>query len=338
MWIKSMNVYRLTQPVEAFQNTAVMGLGFTGFKALNQDLHAKAVAEPDNKTLARYGFSQVYAPREETLADREDPSLLDDLEPEIPEYVRVVNNGEFLLFKAALIERNLPGAALRRALTQKVKGIEQAEGRKVYKKERDQLKDDLISQMLPHAFILEKVTWALVDVQEGLIYVEGTSSKRAEDFLSTLREALGSLPVRPVSTKLRPEVTMTEWLKKQKATNDYHILDAAILEGSDGEGNKVGMIHQDMTAEEVQLHLQTGKVVTKLALGYQDKLGFVVDGKLTFSKIFFADLLQGQAAEDGGDDLHGQLDAQVVLMGLTFREAVGQLLEGFGGEERPVGL
>ena len=38
--------------------------------------------------------------------------------------------------------------------------------------------------------------------------------------------------------------------------------------------------------------------------------------------------------QDGGDDAAGQFDASFVLMMLTFREFIPQLLETLGGEEQ----
>jgi len=95
---------------------------------------------------------------------------------------------------------------------------------------------------------------------------------------------------------------------------------------------------QDLTSEEIQLHLSTGKVVTQLSLAWQDKLSFMLDDKMTVKRLKFEDLLQDQAEQDGGDEALGQLDASFTLMMLTFGEFLPALIEALGGEETPQGI
>ncbi len=85
-------------------------------------------------------------------------------------------------------------------------------------------------------------------------------------------------------------------------------------------GGIVRCKRQDLTGEEIQLHLTTGKVVTQLSLAWQDKLSFMLDDKMTVKRLKFEDLLQDQAEQDGGDEALGQLDASFTLMMLTFGE------------------
>src|SRR3546814_2641885 len=62
-----------------------------------------------------------------------------------------------------------------------------------------QIKDEIIQAFLPRAFIRKSGTFAAIDAERGLILVNSASPKKAEDLLSTLREAIGSLPVRPLT-------------------------------------------------------------------------------------------------------------------------------------------
>lgn len=339
-WFRNALMYRLTAAVPMFTSSGLLGsTSFEMVNALNEALHTKPSREPDKSSLNNYGWADPYPPRVMTLADREEPDLLDEIEPAIPNYVRSISNGRYLLIMAREIFKVMPSASVKRTLSERVKEIEREQMRKVYKKERDQLKDDVIAAMLPVAFLNAKTTMAAIDTQLGLIYVDATSARRAEDLLSTLRECLGSLPIRPVTTKLRPSITLTDWVKKGKCTSGFHLLSSMIAEDTTGaHGSKVAMVYQDLTSEEAQLHTQVGKTVTKLALGYENKIGFLVDDKLAISKIIFDDLLQDQAAEDGGGDNHGQLDAGYFIMLETFAEAFPALLEALGGEEIPTGI
>ncbi len=247
-------------------------------------------------------------------------------------FVHVVQG--FMLIAGREEERILPGSVVRDALREKVVEIETAESRKVYKKEKDQLKDEIVQALLPRAFIRRTVTFAAIDSSTGLIFVNASSTKRAEELLSAVREVLGSLPVRPINVKQSPEISFTSWLKSHEVGGGLFLLDECELRDTAEDGGIIKIKREDLSSEEVQNHLAVGKVASLLSLAWEDKLSFVLDNKLAIKRLRFEELLQSQAEQDGGDDAAGQFDASFVLMMLTFREFIPQLLETLGGEEQ----
>ena len=306
MWFKNLLIYRLTQdlPFDA--------------QVLETALATKLARACSSQELATYGFVAPFG-------KGEDAPL-------------VHVSQDFLLIAARKEERILPSSVVRDALKEKVEEIEAEQMRKVYKKERDQLKDEIIQAFLPRAFIRRSATFAAIAPKQGLILVNASSPKRAEDLLSTLREVIGSLPVRPLAVKVAPSAVMTEWVKTQKAADNFFVLDECELRDTHEDGGIIRCKRQDLTSDEIQLHLSTGKVVTQLSLAWQDKLSFVLDDKLVVKRLKFEDLLQDQAEQDGGDDDLGQQDASFTLMMLTFGEFLPQLFEALGGEETPQGI
>ncbi|WP_426245553.1 recombination-associated protein RdgC [Pseudomonas sp. TWR3-1-1] len=306
MWFKNLLIYRLTQdlPFDA--------------QVLETALATKLARACSSQELATYGFVAPFG-------KGEDAPL-------------VHVSQDFLLIAARKEERILPGSVVRDALKEKVDEIEAEQMRKVYKKERDQLKDEIIQAFLPRAFIRRSATFAAIAPKQGLILVNASSPKRAEDLLSTLREVVGSLPVRPLAVKVAPSATMTEWVKTQKAADNFFVLDECELRDTHEDGGIIRCKRQDLTSDEIQLHLSTGKVVTQLSLAWQDKLSFVLDDKLVVKRLKFEDLLQDEAEQNGGDDDLGQQDASFTLMMLTFGEFLPQLFEALGGEEVPQGI
>lgn len=234
-------------------------------------------------------------------------------------------------------ERILPGTVVREALQEKVEEIEAQQLRKVYKKERNQLKDEIVQAFLPRAFVRRRQTFAAIDSQAGLIFVDASSWRVAEDLLSTLRECLGSLPVRPLAVKVAPSVTFTQWLKAQDAGNDLYLLDRAVLSDTHEGGGKIAATRQDLGSDEIQVHLSAGKLVTMLGLAWSDKLSFVLDEKLVVRQLRFEGLLHEQAAESA-EDAAALADSYFALQTLTLREFVPTLIEALGGEEVPQGV
>lgn len=241
--------------------------------------------------------------------------------------------GSFLMVKTQHEERILPSSVVKDAVKEKVDAIEAEQARKVYKKEKDQIKDEVIQTLMPRAFVKKSHLHAAIDTANGLIYVDTSSPRKAEELLSAMREALGSLPVRPISVKQAPAATFTGWLKTHEASHGLILLDECELRDTAEDGGIIRIKREDLTSEEVQIHLSTGKIATVLALAWEDKLSFVLDEKLSIKRLRFEELLQTQAEEDGGDDKASQFDASFVLMMQTFREFMPRLLEALGGEE-----
>ena len=306
MFFKNLLVYRLTQALSV------------DVEALQTALATKPAREPGTQELGTYGFIAPYGKGEEAPL--------------------VYERNGYLLIAARKATRQLPGSVIREAVAKKVEEIEADQARKVYKKERDQIKDEIIQALMPHAFVRNSHTMAAIDIKAGLILVNTSSANTAEDLLSTLREVIGTLPVRPFTVKISPSASMTDWVRDEKAAEDFFVLDSALLSDTHEDGGTITARGQDLTSEEIKLHLATGKIVTQLALAYQDKLRFVLDNKLTIRRLRFEDLLTDQAEADGGEEADGQFASSFVLMMLTLNAFVGALVEALGGEEVPQGI
>lgn len=306
MWFRNLLMYRLAA------NTTLTA------DALETALTSKPALPCGSQTLSTYGFIPPFG------KDEDAP---------------LVHIGQgFFLICARTEERILPGSVVRDAVQEKVDEIEAAQSRKVYKKEKDQIKDEVTQALLPRAFIRRSKTFAAIAPAQGLILVDSASAKRAEELLSTLREVLGSLPVRPVSVKTAPTATFTQWVKEHQASHGLALTNECELRDSAEDGGIIRIKREDLASDEVQMHLAAGKLVTQLTLAWEDKLSFLIDDKLTIKRLRFEDLLQDQAEEDGGDDAASQFDASFILMMMTFMEFIPQLLEALGGEEIPQGI
>lgn len=235
-------------------------------------------------------------------------------------------------------ERILPSSVIKDALAEKVEEIEARESRKVYKKEKDTLKDEIVMSLLPRAFTRTQTTLACIAPNEGWIAVDTSSAKRAEDLLSLLREGTGSLPVRPMTVKTAPAACMTEWVQTGTAPEGLVISDECELRDTGEDGGVIRCKRQDLSSDEIQQHLTAGKQVSQLALHWHDKLSFTLDDKLGIKRLRFEELLRDEADDQGGDDMAGQLDASFIIMARTLSELLPALTTALGGEDIPQGI
>lgn len=305
MWFKNALIYRFSQPVPFTEDDLITALDSRPARPCgSQEIHT-------------LGWAPPFGTHSEQLLE--------------------VAGGCWLI-RMQKEERVLPGSVVRDALTEKIAEIEKRDARKVYKKEKDTLKDEIVMDLLPRAFTRAAVTDAIICPKEGWIVVDAVSVTRAEDLLSLLRECTGTLPVRPLNVKLAPGACMTEWVKAGQAPEGLIVSDECVLLDTGETSAYVRCKHQDLGSDEIQQHLAVGKIVSELALHWQDKLSFTLNDRLAVKRIRFQDLLLEEADDQGGDDMAGQLQAALVVQGGTFSELIPALCRALGGEDVPQGV
>jgi len=244
------------------------------------------------------------------------------------------SNG-FMMLCLKKEEKVIPAAVINEMLQEKVSEKEQQEARKLSKKERSTIKDELIFELLPRAFSFSKKTYAYIDPKGGWMVVDATSAKKAEDLLSHLRKCLGSLPVVPVNTVDKPTIIMTQWLTDKNAiAKDLLVEDECELRSTEDEGSIIRCKRHDLALPEITNHLDNGKQVIKLALNWTDRLSFILDENLAIKRLKFLDLIQDQIADTEADDEVAQFDVDFSIMTLELAKFLPRLLEIFGGENK----
>ncbi len=238
----------------------------------------------------------------------------------------------FMMICTKKEERVLPASVLNEMMQEKIDETEEAEGRKLSKKERTAIKDELIFELLPRAFTFSRKLFAYIDVKGGFLVVNLGSTKSAEDLLSLLRKCLGSLPAVPLNTVEKPIATMTEWLLTQKTPKDVNIEDECELRAPEEAGGVIRCKRHDLSLPEIKNHLDIGKQVIKLALTWDDRLSFILDENLSVKRLKFLDLIQDQVTETDAHDEAARFDVDFSIMSLELANFIPRLLEIFGGE------
>ncbi len=242
-------------------------------------------------------------------------------------------NGFFMLC-GKREERVLPTAVVNEMLQEKIDEIEAEQGRRLPKKARTELKDNLIFELLPRAFSFSHKTYAYIDTNSGFIIINASSTKKAEDFLSNLRKCLGSLPAVPLNTVEKPIFTMTEWLLNENAPNSLTIEDECELRSPEEAGGIIRCKRHDLTLPEIKNHLDNGKQVIKLALNWQNRIAFILDENFGIKRLKFLELVQEQRNDIDAETEIEQFDADFTIMTAELAEFLPHLITVFGGENR----
>ena len=281
MWFKNLNVFRLTETFPFDEET------------LSEKLATMEFQPCASQQTFSFGWTAPLGKGAEQL---------------------VHSTNGFLMICAKKEERVLPTSVVNEMLQEKIDELEEQEGRKLSKKAKTELKDNLIFELLPRAFTFSNKTFAYIDTKNNFVVIDSASTKKAEDLLSALRKTLGSLPAIPLNTVEKPVLTMTEWLLNQKPPAEIVIEDECELRAPEEDGGIIRCKRHDLAAPEIKNHLDIGKQVIKLALTWEDRLSFILDENLGVKRLKFLDLIQEQVGESEADTFEEKFDIDFSIM------------------------
>lgn len=240
-------------------------------------------------------------------------------------------NGQYLL-TVQRQEKILPGPVIKQEINARIAKLESEQGRKLKKTEKDSLKDEVLHSLLPRAFTKDSRTQLWIDITSGLIVVDASSARKAEDALALLRKSLGSLPVIPLTIENPVELTITEWVRSGNAPSGFTIGDAAELKAILADGGIARVKKQDLVSDEIKTHIEAGKVVTKLALDWQQRVTFTLTNDAILTRLKFCDELIDQNDDIDREDVLARFDADFTLMTGELSALIKQLVTALGGE------
>ncbi|WP_083637242.1 recombination-associated protein RdgC [Marinobacter sp. C18] len=243
--------------------------------------------------------------------------------------------GGYMLICLQKQEKILPAPVVKEFVEERCEAIEAEQMRRVRRKEKDEIKEDVIQEMLPHAFPRNKRVYGYLALNDGLLVVDASNAKIAEDFASTLRKSLGSLPVRPPVVEQAPAFTFTGWLSESIELPDQITLGAdAWMADPSQDGGKVIARGLDLNSDEVRGHLDAGMQATKLTMTWDDNVSFCLDEEFGITRLRFGDTFHEKLDDIDADDAAARFDAAFSLMTMELSRMIPALLDVLGGEDR----
>lgn len=240
-------------------------------------------------------------------------------------------NGQIVIC-ARKEEKILPSPVIKQELQAKIERLEGEQHRKLKKTEKDALKDEVLHSLLPRAFSRFNQTFMWIDTVNHLIMVDAASAKRAEDTLALLRKSLGSLPVVPLTMESPIELTLTQWVRSGEMPAGFTIQDEAELKAILEEGGVIRCKKQNLISDEIAVHIEAGKLVTKLAVDWQERIQLVLSDDGSLKRLKFADTLRDKNDDIDRDDFAQRFDADFILMTSELAALIKNMIEALGGE------
>ena len=286
MWFKNIKAYRLTSPLSLHDDDVQSALTEVQFRPCGkQEAASMGFAPPFSHNMSNHNDSNA--------------SL----------FHRVEDRYWFCLKKQ---ERLLPAAVVNAEVEERKAQIEVETGVALGKKAQQDLKQEIITRLMPQAFTKNTFTHGFISLRDDLVVVDASTDGKAEAFLAMLRKALQSLPVVPIARhSLQSE--LTHWLTAQPPTG-ISLLEEVELKSTDEVASIVRCKNQPLDSEEIETHLAAGKLVQKVAFEYQEAMTALIAEDGSIKRIKFSDQIKEEVADIPKDQVAARMDAEFALM------------------------
>ena len=232
--------------------------------------------------------------------------------------------------------KSVPGSVVKRKVQEQVAHIEADTGRKPGKKEIRALSDDVRQSLLPMAFTKQSSVTVWLDPQAQRLVIDAASAAKADEVLTSLIKAVDGLALGLIDTQTAPATAMAHWLGTQEAPQGFSVDRECELRAADESKAVVRYTRHALDTDEVSQHIAHGKVPTRLALTWNDRVSFVLTDALQLKKLAFLDVVADESPASAADRDQDHFDADVAIATGELERLLPALFDALGGESAVV--
>ncbi|MEM9300640.1 MAG: recombination-associated protein RdgC [Pseudomonadota bacterium] len=276
---------------------------------------------PDDATLAEQLEAQALKP-----CGRLEPASIGWTSPYGRDDERLAHtaNGCHLL-RFGVNERVLPTAVLKEAVAERASAFRERTGSKPNRRQQVTLRDEVMMELLPQAFIKPAHTDCYLDPKGEWLVVDAASAKRADEIATLLRQSIDGTRLTVIDAANRIQTHLTHWLSQGQCPDELAFSDECDLRDDEDARSTVKCRHQDLETQEVRQHIDAGKRVVKLGLCWNERLSFSVSEDFALTRVRPEDILSEQFEDLPADDDLQRMDAEFVFMTLEYRALLNSL-------------
>jgi len=184
---------------------------------------------------------------------------------------------------------------------------------------------------LPMAFTKQgSVVW--IDPKSGWLVLDAGSQSKADEVMTALIKAIPDFAVQLVNTQISPAAAMAVWLSTRESPTDFSVDRECELKASDESKAVVRYTRHPLDTEEVSQHIALGKMPTRLAMTWNDRVSFVLTEALQLKKSRFSTLCLKKPPRRQGMARTDNFDADVIISTGELSQLIPDLMEALGGE------
>ncbi|WP_288105719.1 recombination-associated protein RdgC [Limnobacter sp.] len=236
--------------------------------------------------------------------------------------------GQHLLITLGMEKKLLPTTVVNQFAKARAAEIEERDGYKPGRKQLKEIKEDVLDDLLPRAFVIRSTVRAWIDTRRQFLIVDAGAASKADALVSLLIKCVEGTGLSPLKTKLSPTVAMTSWMADDDNPPQFSIDQDCELRGRGEAGSTVRYVRHSLEVDEIRKHIEGGKDVTKLAMTWADRVSFVLQENLQIKRVSPLDVIREQASLSAPDE---EFEADFALMTGELGKLLDALVDALGG-------
>lgn len=304
MWFKNARIYRL-ELSEEIKNY------FKDEELLEKTVSEKAYRPCMAQEVSTLGFAPIFGKSAKAFT---------------------FSNAHNHFFKIVEENKLLPASVIKNELDEEIENKEIALKRELRKNEKQALKTAVVNKLLAQAFSARRELLICVNSEKGYVAVSVSSAKRAERAIAMLREAFSTFPAKCFQPRCVVEDRMTSWISNNDLPNVFTLGNDATLKSTDDEGGTVKVSKEDLSSDEIAVHIKAGKVITDLQLIFEDTVMCVLSSDLTVKRMRPLDQFLEKNLPEKSDDAVADMAAHLCLQGEVLTSLIDSISEIFDCE------
>jgi len=223
-------------------------------------------------------------------------------------------------------EKVLPATVVREYTDDRVKEVEALDDRKLSKREKASIKDQMYFTLIQQAFCRSSKIYAYFDVTQNWLIVNCANSKKLELFVTHLKKALPAIELITPETCNIPKL-MTRWLLTEEYPDSFMVEKNAVLEDFNDVKRVIRVKNQDLFNESIQDFLKDGCVPKQINLTWFDRITFNLNHDMTLTGLKYDDAVV-EAGDDGETETAAdRFDADFLIMTGALQQMLKEVLE-----------
>lgn len=236
-----------------------------------------------------------------------------------------LQSGYAQLFQLAIEEKVIPPASINKKVQDKINEIYNSTGIRVGRKQKNDIKNEILFNILPNALSKFNTMLAYIDNSLDLLVVDSSSQNKAEDLVSQLRQTLGSFKASVFSESSSRAVVLTNWLSTGELPEGFEFGHNVVLQTFDGSKSIIRCKNIDFNADEITRHIENGYMVTEIGLCFRDRVEFTITYEFSLKGIKLTDVVLDELEHEEVDSEEQLFDSKFTLISLELRELLNEL-------------
>lgn len=228
-------------------------------------------------------------------------------------------------------DRLLPSSVIAEEVAERCAALEAAQGFKPGRGQLREIKEKVVTELLPKAFTQKRRTLAAFTSKYFII--DTSSPARADAVIETLKLAIDALPFAPIRTKRRINGAMMMWLLGDRPPL-LSVDDFVELEKVEAHKPAIAYKRVMLDASDMRRRMEDQYVPRKIGVTYNDRMSFKLDENLHIKQLAVLDILKEKAAE-GAQHQSEVFDAETLIVISELVNAYDYLIDELGGLEEP---